>query len=213
MDIPEKIFVAGIDTDAGKSFVSAILTLGLNASYWKPVQAGTAPETDSQLVRRLTGLPPERFFPEAYCLQIPASPHHAAREEGIAIQAERLAPPAHRGRLVIEGAGGLMVPLRDDYLFIDWLAEWRIPTVLVARTYLGSINHSILSIEALESRGIPLLGIVFNEGGRPESEGAIARRAGGKVIGHVPHIAEPSPADLLALFHSQFRFPTQQAQA
>lgn len=205
-NVPNEIFVAGIDTDAGKSFVAALLTLGLDAQYWKPVQAGTTPHTDTEWVQQATGLPKDRFLPEAYRLQMPASPHAAAAAEGVTIQNENLSPPPHDRTLIIEGAGGLMVPLRDNYLFADWLAKWRIPTVLVVRTYLGSINHSLLSLEAMERRGIPLLGIVFNDGGRPESESVIAQAAGGRVLGRIPHFDEVNPQILKSAFDSHFSF-------
>ncbi len=202
--IPSELFVAGIDTDAGKSLVAAILTAGLGANYWKPVQAGTTPQTDTEWVQQVTGLPRERFFPESYKLLLPASPHAAAEAEQITIDANRLTPPQCDRPLVIEGAGGLMVPLRNDYLFVDWLEEKRFPTVLVVKTYLGSINHSLLSIEALRRRDIPLFGIVFNDGGRPESESVILEYAQAPLLGRVPHLDQINPQTLQSTFHQYF---------
>lgn len=203
-NIPEKIFVAGIHTDAGKTFISALLMLGLEADYWKPVQAGTEPSTDTLTVQALTGLPASRFHPESYRLEFPASPHAAAEREGIRIDEARLTPPEHQRPLLIEGAGGLMVPLREDLLFVDWLASKAWPTILVIPTYLGCINHSLLSLEALRKRNIPLIGIVFNDGGRPESESVIEKYAQAPVLARVPQIEDPNPQKLKAAFDQYF---------
>ncbi len=204
LEIPSSIFVTGVDTDAGKSVISAILTLGLEANYWKPVQAGITPHTDTQWVQEATGLPDNRFFPEAYRLTLPASPHAAAAAENLTIDPNRISPPHSDRTLIIEGAGGLMVPLREDYLIVDWLAQWKFPTVLVIKTYLGCINHSLLSIEALRRRDISLLGIVFNDGGRPESESVIEQYAKAPVLGRVPQIEDLSPSQLKLTFDQHF---------
>lgn len=202
--IPSRLFVAGIDTDAGKSVVSALLTLGLNANYWKPVQAGTSPHTDTEWVRQVTGLPDDRFYPESYRLQLPASPHASAAAENVSIQTDKLVIPNSDRTLIIEGAGGLMVPLRTDYLFADWIALHGFATVLVVKTYLGSINHSLLSIEALKSRDIPLFGIIFNDGGRPESESVILEYANAPLLGRVPQLDMISPLTLQSTFNQYF---------
>lgn len=194
--------VAGIDTDAGKTVASAILCLGLKADYWKPVQAGLVPTTDTLTVAELTGLPAERFLPEAYRLEWPASPHAAAAREGVRIEAEQIVVPATERPLIIEGAGGLMVPLRDDFLYLDLMAQWKIPVILVVRTYLGSINHSLLSIEVLKARGIPLAGIIFNDGGRPESESVILSHSGVPCIGQIPVLERTDPGTLQAVWDS-----------
>lgn len=197
--------MTGIDTDAGKSLVSAILCLGLDADYWKPVQAGITPHTDTEWIQRVTEREADRFLPEAYRLDWPASPHAAAAKQHIRISAEMLSPPSAGDRpLLIEGAGGLMVPLRADYMFIDLLEEWQLPVVLVIRTYLGSINHSLLSLEALQKRNIPLYGIVFNDGGRPESKSVIAAHAHAPVLGNVPKLERVNKTSLLAAWQSGF---------
>ncbi|MCL4112528.1 UNVERIFIED_CONTAM: hypothetical protein GTU68_061035 [Idotea baltica] len=204
--IPRTFFVTGIDTDAGKTVVSAILTLGLQAHYWKPVQAGSP--TDTHTVQALTGLPAERFLPEAYCLEHPMSPHASAAAEGIEIDPNKLlCLPKVEGPLLIEGAGGLMVPLRGDYLYIDWLEQVKIPTLLVIKTYLGCINHSLLSLDAMRQRGIPLAGIVFNEGGHPESEEVIKAYAKVAVWGKIPVLPELNPKTLQAAFNHYFLIP------
>ncbi|MEM7039489.1 MAG: dethiobiotin synthase, partial [Bacteroidota bacterium] len=201
-DLPSRLVVAGIDTDAGKTVVSALLCLGLEADYWKPVQAGTVPTTDTETVQALTELPDHRFHPETYRLELPASPHFAAAEEGVYIDPAAFKVPETPRRLIIEGAGGLMVPLNPTYMYVDLLAEWKLPVVLVARTYLGSINHSLLSIEALKRRDIPVAGLIFNEGGRPESEAVIAEYGDVPVWGHVPQLKEVNRASLMRVWKS-----------
>jgi dethiobiotin synthase len=137
-------FVTGTDTDVGKTVVSAWLVARLGAFYWKPVQAGNHPEIDSAIVRRLTGLPPDRILPEAYVLPEPIAPHEAARRAGITIDMERLVPPPCNRPLVVEGAGGLMVPLTDRAYVIDLATELHLPIILVTRSTLGTINHTLL---------------------------------------------------------------------
>ena len=147
-----RFVIVGTDTGVGKTVFSAALAGALGAFYWKPVQAGLEEETDSQCVLRLSGLPPERILPEAYRLETPASPHLAARLDGLAIDPSRLDPPETAGPLVIETAGGVMTPLTIETPTIDLLARWRLPAIVVARTTLGTINHSLLTLEALRRR-------------------------------------------------------------
>ena len=141
--------IVGADTNVGKTVFAAALADALGAHYWKPVQAGLTPETDSQTVARLGGLSPDRIVPEAWRLPTPASPHIAARAAGVKIDVAALHPPQDIAHVIIETAGGVMVPLTEDFLTIDLLARWRLPTILVARTELGTINHSLLTLEAL----------------------------------------------------------------
>src|ERR1700722_7092701 len=147
------IVVTGTDTNVGKTVFSAGLMRLLDAAYWKPVQSGLEGETDSQAVARLTELP-DRIVAERYRLRTPASPHLAAELDGIRIEPDALALPFSQRTLIIEGAGGLLVPLNRETLFIDLFARWRLPTILCARTGLGTINHTLLSIEALRRRDI-----------------------------------------------------------
>lgn len=188
----ERIFVTGIGTGVGKTVISAILTSGLNALYWKPVQAGRDPETDTETVMRLTGRPEHFFLPEYKILQAPESPHAAARKEGIQIGIKDLILPEPGNLpLVVEGAGGILVPINDKETYADLMKQWGIPVVLVSRFYLGSINHTLLSIEALISRNIPIKGIVFNGEHNPESERVIVGQTGIRVLGRVPHQENP----------------------
>ncbi len=158
--------VTGTDTGVGKTVVAAILTLGLDAEYWKPVQSGVdglaGLSTDSECVARWTGLPAGRLRPEAYRLALPASPHLSAAREGVSIRLPRLTLPATRRPLVVEGAGGILVPLNGRKLMVDLMAQLRLPVILVARASLGTINHTLLSLEALRARRLPVAGVVVN---------------------------------------------------
>ena len=163
MDTPSRIIVAGTDTNVGKTIVSSLLVNKLNAHYWKPVQCGDLDTGgDSATIKKLSGIKANRIIPEAYRLKMPASPNQAAAAEGITIDKENLKLPNHEGALVVELAGGLMVPLRDDWLQIDQVKEWNLPVVLVARSGLGTLNHTLLSIEALENRNIKVATLILN---------------------------------------------------
>lgn len=163
MDTPSRIIIAGTDTNVGKTIVSSLLVNKLDAHYWKPVQCGDLDTGgDSATVKKLSGIKANRIIPEAYRLKMPASPNQAAAAEGITIDKENLKLPNHEGALVVELAGGLMVPLRDDWLQIDQVKVWNLPVVLVARSGLGTLNHTLLSIEALENRNIKVATLILN---------------------------------------------------
>ncbi|WP_409190198.1 dethiobiotin synthase [Bradyrhizobium sp. RDM4] len=202
----QQIVVTGTDTGVGKTVFSAGLANLLGADYWKPIQAGLEGETDAELVARLGSLSPDRIVPELYRLRTPVSPHHSAEIDGVRIEPDSLNVPDTGERpLVIEGAGGLMVPLRGDTLYIDVLERWRLPVVLCASTALGTINHSLLSIEALRKRQIPILGIAFI--GEPNAETQIAIREIGRTrwLGRLPWLSPLAADTLQAAFKSSFR--------
>lgn len=199
-----RLVVTGTDTGIGKTVFSAALTAALGAVYWKPVQSGLDEETDSETVQRLAGLGSDRVLPEAYSLQTPASPHLSAAIDGVQIEPDRLIAPTTPSPLVIEGAGGLMVPLTLDMTYLDVIASWRIPVVLCARTELGTINHSLLSIEALRTRNIPIVGVAFIGDAHDDTEQTIARMGRIRRLGRLPKIAELSPATLQAAFAENF---------
>jgi dethiobiotin synthetase len=199
-----RIIVTGTDTGVGKTVFAAALAGALGATYWKPIQAGLLEETDRQAVLRLSGLSEERLLPEAYRLKTPASPHLAAEIEGITIDPETLVLPNTSGPLIVEGAGGLLVPLTREVAYIDVIAGWRAPVVLCARTTLGTINHSLLSIEALRTRGIPLLGIVFIGDESAESERIIVEMGHARRLGRLPYLAPLTGETLRAAFALHF---------
>jgi len=192
-------FVTGTDTDVGKTLVSAWLVTLLDASYWKPVQAGAEPETDAATVQRLAEVPAARILPEAYLLPEPLAPHEAARRAGIAIDMAKLDAPDHEGLIVVEGAGGLMVPLTDRAYMIDLAAELDLPIVLVARSTLGTINHTLLSIEAIRRRGLPLAGVVITGPETPHNRAAIERYGQIEVIAEIPWLEAVNRSALKAI--------------
>jgi dethiobiotin synthase len=201
------LVVAGTDTGIGKTVVAAMLTLALDGVYWKPVQAGTRETTDAATVAALTGLGPKRFIPERYLLTEPLSPHRAAELEGVEIDVHILALPTSTPGdhpMIIEGAGGLMVPLTRRTLYIEVFQRWRAPVVLCARTALGTINHSLLSVEALRTRDVPIVGIVFVGDPQPDSQRTICDFAQVKCLGCLPWLAELTPDALAAAFASHF---------
>ncbi|MBF0448551.1 MAG: dethiobiotin synthase [Magnetococcales bacterium] len=185
----ESIFLTGTDTDVGKSVVAAWLMLRMGADYWKPIQAGLQGETDQQVVRRLSGLPDHRFHPSLYNLNAPLSPHESARRDGIQIELDRFNLPQTSNPLIVEGAGGLMVPLNDQAMIIDLIQQLRLPVVLVARSTLGTINHTLLSLSALRARSIPVVGIVLNGPVNPENRQAIHRYGQVEIIGEIPRLS------------------------
>jgi dethiobiotin synthetase len=203
--VSQRIVVTGTDTGIGKTVFAAGLAGFLNAKYWKPVQAGLDGETDSQHVARLGGLSCDRIVPERYRLRTPASPHLAAEIDGIGIDTESLhAPDAGNGPLVIEGAGGLLVPLSRNKLYIDIFARWQLPVLLCARTTLGTINHSLLSIEALRHRGIDILGIAFIGAENVDTETTICRIGRIRKLGRLPWLSPLSADALRTAFEGSF---------
>ena len=163
MRTPSRLIVAGTDTNVGKTIVSSLLVAKLNAHYWKPIQCGELDTGgDSATIKKLTGIEENRIIPEAYRLKMAASPNQAAEAEGITIEDKNLILPSHDGPLVVELAGGLMVPLRDNWLQIDQIKIWNLPVVLVARSGLGTLNHTLLSLEAMEKRNIQVRTITLN---------------------------------------------------
>ncbi len=200
-----RFVVTGTGTGVGKTVFSAALAGALGASYWKPVQSGLADETDSETVRRLSGLSPDRIIPEAYRLNLPASPHIAAAREGIRIEASRLAIPRTVSSLVIEGAGGLMVPLSSDLLQIDLFASWGLPVILCALTALGTINHTLLSLEAIARRSMKLRGIVFIGERDEEVENTIVSLGKARRLGGLPPLDPLNASQLAEAFRVNFR--------
>ena len=193
-----RLVVCGTDTDVGKTVVSALLVQGLGARYWKPVQCGLEEgEGDRDRVQRWLGLPQERILPEAYRFQAPVSPHWACQLEGAAeIDPEQLNLPTAEGPLVVETAGGLLVPLRMDLLQIDLLHRWGLPVLLVARSGLGTLNHTLLSLEALHQRQIPVAGVLLNGEPHPNNASTLATLGGVPLLGCLAPLSAITPQEL-----------------
>jgi dethiobiotin synthetase len=174
----KRIFVTGIGTEVGKTVVSAIITEALQADYWKPVQSGAESDSDTATVRSLVQNQQSFFHPEVYRLPLPLSPHAAAEAAGLTIDLENIQLPKTQNHLVIEGAGGIFVPLNNNNLVVDMISGFNCEVMLVSRHYLGSINHTLLTWEALKNRGIKITGIVFNGEPNPASEKFILHYTG-----------------------------------
>ncbi|PSJ38800.1 dethiobiotin synthase [Allosphingosinicella deserti] len=196
-----KLVVTGTDTGIGKTLFSAALVGALGAGYWKPIQAGLEDGSDAGAVAAL--VPGATILPEAYRLATPCSPHRAAELDDVAIDLDALVPPA-ADPLVIEGAGGALVPVTRTCLYADLFARWQLPVVIVARTALGTINHSLLTIEALRARGVPILGIAFSGDAVEDSEATIAAIGRVKRLGRLPTLASLAPEQLAAAFAAAF---------
>lgn len=194
-----RFVVTGTDTGIGKTIFSAALAQATGAPYWKPVQAGVEEETDSEVVARLAAVP---VRPEAYRLANPASPHRAAEIDGVNIDVETLAPPP--GDLIVEGAGGALVPVTRTTLYVDLFAKWQIPVIVCARTALGTINHSLLTIEALRARGVPIHGLAFLGDAVEDSEAIIAKIGGVRRLGRLPLVDPLTSETLAAAFSANF---------
>ena len=198
------IVVTGTDTDVGKTVFAAALTVALAARYWKPVQAGTDDGTDRQRVARLAGISPERILPEAYALTTPCSPHQAAAIDGVTIDPARLALPEDDGPLVIEGAGGVLVPVTRDLLSADLFARWSVPVIVCAATGLGTISHTLTAIESLRARGCPLHGVAFIGDDNPDNMATIGQIGRVRVLGRLPRLPRLTPATLAAAMRDNF---------
>jgi dethiobiotin synthetase len=199
-----QIVIAGTDTDIGKTVFAAGLTRALDGCYWKPIQAGLDGQTDSETVQHLSGVSKDRILPEAYRLKTAASPHFASERDRIVIDHANLMPPDGKHPLVIELAGGLAVPLTGKFLQIDLLARWRLPVIICASTRLGTINHTLLSIEALKRRAVPIIGIAFIGPEAKESQRIICDLGDVRSLGRLPHLDPLTPETLAAAFAASF---------
>ena len=181
-------FITGIGTGIGKTIVSAILTEKLQADYWKPIQSGDLDISDSLLVKNLVSNTKTMIHPEGYRLGQPLSPHLSARLDGIEIKITEMPLPQTDNYLVVEGAGGLMVPLNDNQLILDLIKQLKARTIVVSQNYLGSINHTLLTLEVLKHNRIPVEGLIFNGSPNAESESYIKQYSDTKIIGRIPSL-------------------------
>ncbi|MBF2001623.1 MAG: dethiobiotin synthase [Synechococcales cyanobacterium M58_A2018_015] len=205
--LPERFFVTGTDTNVGKTVVSALFTLGLNAAYWKPVQSGLEPYSDTDYVRQVTGLDASHFLPERYRLTQPLSPHAAAAIDGVRIDlADFTLPDTDKAHLIVEGAGGLMVPLNERDLIIDLIKALDLPVCLVTRSTLGTINHTLLSLAQLRRANIPILGVMINGEKNPSNRDAIAHFGQVPILGELEPLPEVNPHTLRVAFQQITQF-------
>ena len=195
-----RFVVTGTGTGIGKTIFSAALAQATGTPYWKPIQSGLEEETDSETVARLAGVP---IHPETYRLVTPASPHIAAEIDGVNIDPETLTPPP--GDLIVEGAGGALVPVTRTILYADLFARWQIPVIVCARTALGTINHSLLTIEALRSRNVPIHGLAFLGDAVEDSEAIISEISRVRRLGRLPIISPLNSETLAAAFKANFQ--------
>jgi dethiobiotin synthetase len=181
----KRLFIAGIGTGVGKTIASAILCELFEADYWKPVQAGDIDNGDKSKIKQLISNKKSFIHPEAYCLPYPVSPHASAEKAGTTVNENNLIIPETSDKLIIEGAGGLLVPLNYETLYIDWIKKINIRVVLISRHYLGSINHTLLSCESLRARNIHVEGILFNGIENKQTENVIEQHSGYPVLGRI----------------------------
>ncbi len=198
-----KIFITGIGTDVGKTVASAIVTEALESDYWKPIQAGDLDNSDTHKVKSQISNPKSQFYPNAYALTTPASPHLAAQLDGIVLDLKQIIEPKTMNHLVIEGAGGVLVPLNDKDCVID-LIQKDYKVIVVSRHYLGSINHTLLTIEALQNRKIKVAGIIFSGDENKATEEIILKKSGAAFIGRIDN--EPYfDATVISYYADAFR--------
>ena len=198
-----KLFITGIGTDVGKTIASAIIVEALQADYWKPIQAGDLNNSDSHKVKSLVSNDKSQFHENSYKLNTPASPHLAAQLDGISIDLKQIAEPKTKNNLVIEGAGGILVPLNDKDCIVD-LIQKDYKVIVVSRHYLGSINHTLLTIEALQNRKITVAGIIFSGDENKATEEIILEKTSAKLIGRIDN--EPYfDANVIGYYADKFR--------
>jgi len=203
--MPENFFITGTDTGVGKTVVSALLCAALDAIYWKPVQTGTSEGTDTETLMRLAQLPRRRTLPESYRFKPPVSPHLAARRAGVQIELRKIKMPAAvEGPLIAEGAGGVLVPLNRTQMMIDLMRHLNLPVLLVARTSLGTINHTLLSLAALRAARLDIRGVIMV--GKPNRDNTAAIEKYGKIraVGAVPPLEKIDRTVLRTIFHQHF---------
>ncbi|SCY24333.1 dethiobiotin synthase [Flavobacterium caeni] len=198
-----KLFITGISTDVGKTIAASIITQALEADYWKPIQAGDLDHGDRHRVAQLVSNDKTKIFENSYALQTPASPHWAAEIDGVSIDLSKITEPKTKNHLVIEGAGGLLVPINATQTIADLIRpDYKV--VVVSRHYLGSISHTLLTVEALQARKLPIAGIVFSGAAHPSTESIILEKTGLAMIGRIDE--EPYfDANVVADYADQFK--------
>jgi dethiobiotin synthetase len=203
--MPNQFIIAGIGTGIGKTLISSIFRQGLQADYWKPVQSGNPEEADALFIEQMTRVPEGKIWDSSYMLTQPLSPHTAAEIDGVRISLDQIQLPQTERSLIVELAGGLMVPLNESETNLDLIAHIALPVVLVSKNYLGSINHTLLSYEILKAKQIPIAGIVFNGPTNASGERFILQHTGLKVLLRVPELAQINP-EIIQEYAQQIQF-------
>jgi dethiobiotin synthetase len=203
--MPNQFIIAGIGTEIGKTLISAIFRQGMQADYWKPVQSGNPEEADALFIGQMTRVPEGKIWDSSYMLTQPLSPHTAAEIDGIRISLDHIQLPLTERSLIVELAGGLMVPLNESETNLDLIARIALPVILVSKNYLGSINHTLLSYEILKAKQIPIAGIVFNGPANASGERFILQHTGLKVLLRVPELALINP-EIIQEYAQQIQF-------
>jgi dethiobiotin synthetase len=204
--MPNRFFITGTDTGVGKTVVSALLCAAIDATYWKPIQTGTVEGTDRETVMRLAQLPKNRTVPENYWFAPPVSPHLAARRARRFINLRQIRIPLlpERENLITEGAGGVLVPINDLHFMSDVMRHLNLPVLLVSRTTLGTINHTLLSIAALRAAQIDIRGVIMVGHPNLENQKAIERYGSVQIVGVVPLLRKINRSALLGVFRKTF---------
>lgn len=192
-------FVTGTGTDVGKTVVAAWCMLHLDADYWKPINSGLEPRTDGETVKLITGFDQDRFLPEPYLLSQPLSAHEAAKRDGVHISLESLSLPQTSRSLIVEGAGGVLVPLNEKDMIIDLMAQFSLPVIVVCKSTLGTINHTLLTLEALRTRGIEIKGVIINGPKAPHNREAIEEYGQVPVIAEIDQLVDVTKEELLKI--------------
>lgn len=201
----ESLFVTGTDTNVGKTVLSALLVAALDAIYWKPIQTGASEGTDRQTVIKLAEIPEVQTLPESYCFHPPVSPHLAAEASGVSIDLARIQTPADLGRPIIaEGAGGILVPINDSQLILHLARHLGFPILIAARSALGTINHTLLTVRTLRCAKMPMKGIVMIGGRNKDNERSVEHFGGVPVVGTIPWLETMEREILLNVFRSSF---------
>ncbi len=203
--MPNQFIIAGIGTEIGKTLISSIFRQGMQADYWKPVQSGNPEEADALFIGQMTRVPEGKIWDSSYMLTQPLSPHSAAEIDGIRISLDHIQLPLTERSLIVELAGGLMVPLNESETNLDLIAHVALPVILVSKNYLGSINHTLLSYEILKAKQIPIAGIVFNGPANASGERFILQHTGLKVLLRVPELAQINP-EIIQEYAQQIQF-------
>ncbi len=201
----ESLFVTGTDTNVGKTVLSALLVSTLDAIYWKPIQTGAAEGSDRKRVIQLAAIPEAQTLEEAYCFDPPVSPHLAAETRGVRIDLARIQPPTGLSRpLIVEGAGGILVPINDPDLMLDLAHRLGFPVIIAARSALGTINHTLLTVRALRCAKVPIKGVVMIGPRNRDNERSVERFGGIPLVGWIPWLNKIDRQALLQVFRDNF---------